>query len=124
MSTYQCVAVIDGVACCWFNALYQIDKDRVIVGGNDIFIILNIDKCIIEKTITDYFLGGARNIIMLRDNKTILIGCSNGAFFFYDMKTKGYNFTKNNHYNMSALLLIDDNTFLSSGDNIIKLWKY
>ena len=36
MSTYQCDKVIEGVDCCCFNnSLYQIDKDRVIVGGVD-----------------------------------------------------------------------------------------
>ena len=33
MSTYQCDKVIKGVRCCFTNSLYQIDKDRVIVGG-------------------------------------------------------------------------------------------
>ena len=53
MSTYQCVTVIEGVDCCWTHSLYQIDKDRVIVGGYDSFCIVNIDKCIIEKIIKD-----------------------------------------------------------------------
>ena len=36
MSTYQCITVIEGVDCCSTNSLYQIDKDRVIVGGYDL----------------------------------------------------------------------------------------
>ena len=54
MSTYQCDKVIEGVDRCFIhNSLYQIDKDRVIVGGYDSFCIVNIDKCVIEKTIRD-----------------------------------------------------------------------
>ena len=50
MSTYQCDKVIEGVDRCFtHNSLYQIDKDRVIVGGANSFSIVNIDKCIIEK---------------------------------------------------------------------------
>ena len=53
MSTYQCDKVIEGVLCCFNNSLYQIDKDRVIVGGFISFSIVNIDKCVIEKTIIE-----------------------------------------------------------------------
>ena len=56
----------------------------------------------------------------------ILCGCEKGQFCFYDMNTKEYKITKNNHNDdISDLLLIDDNTFLScSRDNTIKVWKY
>ena len=73
----------------------------------------------------------------MRDNKTILCGCYNGIFCFYDMNTEQYKITKNNHKGyikdllfgddraITDLLLIDDNTFLScSWDNTIKVWKY
>ena len=64
--------------------------------------------------------------IKLRDNNTILCGCNKGIFCFYDMNTEQYTTTKNNHYDgISALLMIDDNTFLScSYDNTIKVWRY
>ena len=126
MSTYQCMTVMEGVYCCWINALYQIDKDRVIVGGKNSFSIVNIDKCEIEKRIEDKSLGYVRCFLKLRDNKTILCGCRNGIFFFYDMKREESRITKNNHNNnILDLLLIDDNTFLScSKDKTIKVWKY
>ena len=58
MSTYQCDTVIKGVECISTNSLYQIDKDRVIVGGYESFSIVNIDKCFIKKKIEDKALGG------------------------------------------------------------------
>ena len=57
MSTYQCENIIKEVDSCSLNSLYQIDKDRVIVGGYNIFTIVNIDKCKIEKTIKDEAFG-------------------------------------------------------------------
>ena len=123
MSTYQCVTVIEGVDCCWTHSLYQIDKDRVIVGGYNSFSIVNIDKFEIENTIK----GSATCFLKLRDNKTILCGCEfDGIFCFYDMNTKQYKITKNNHHRaITDLLLIDDNTFLScSWDSTIKVWRY
>ena len=126
MSTYQCDKVIEGVFRCFTNSLYQIDKDRVIVGGDDSFCIVNIDKCVIEKRIKDKSLRRVDCFLKLRENKTILCGCNKGIFCFYDMNTKQYKITKNNHNRaIYDILLIDDNTFLScSEDTTIKVWKY
>ena len=126
MSTYQCDKVIEGVDCCFTNSLYQIDKDRVIVGGVNSFSIVNIDKCIIEKRIEDKSFRGVYCFLKLRDNKTILCGCGYGIFCFYDMNTKQYKITNDNHHrDINDLLLIDDNTFLScSIDTTIKVWRY
>ena len=51
--TYQCVTVIEEIKCVSTNSLYQIDNNRVIVGERETFSIVNIDKCVIEKTIED-----------------------------------------------------------------------
>ena len=126
MSTYQCDKVIEGVECYFTNSLYQIDKDRVIVGGDNSFCIVNIDKCVIEKRIKDESLGYVFCFLKLRDNKTILCGCNNGIFCFYDMNTEQYKITNDNHHiTINDLLFKDDNTFLSClADTTIKVWKY
>ena len=119
--------MIEGVDCCSYNSLYQIDKDRVIVGGITSISIVNIDKCVIEKTIIeDKSIEYVFCFLKLRDNKTILCGCDNGIFCLYDMNTEQYKITNDNHNDViNALLLIDDNTFLScSFDGNIKLWTY
>ena len=126
MSTYQCDEVIKGVGCCFTNSLYQIDKDRVIVGEHKSFCIVNIDKCIIEKRIEDESLGDVHCFLKFRDNKTILCGCYNGIFCFYDINTEQYKITNdNNHRAINDILLIDGNTFLScSNGTTIKVWRY
>ena len=88
MTTYQCETVIKGVGCCSTISLYQIDKDRVIVGGFETFCIANIDKCVIERTIEDKALGGVNCIIKLRDGNTIIWGCNDNNFCFFDMNNK------------------------------------
>ena len=80
MSTYQCDKVIEGVRCCFTNSLYQIDKDRVIVGEVISFSIVNIDKCVIEKRIKDESLGYVVCFLKLRDNNTFLCGCKYGIY--------------------------------------------
>ena len=97
----------------------------MIVGAYESFCIVNIDKCVIEKRIKDKSFIYVYCFLKLRDNKTILCGCNNGIFCFYDMKTEQYKITNDNHHRaISDLLLIDDNTFLCSTDTIIKVWRY
>ena len=79
---------IESVYCYLNNALYRIDKDRVIVGGNYSFCLVNIDKCVIEKIINVKSIEYVCCFLKLRDNKTILCGCDNGLFCFNDMKKK------------------------------------
>ena len=98
----------------------------MIVGGKNNFTIVNIDKCVIEKRIKDESIGDVRCFLKLRDNKTILCGCYNGIFCFYDMNTEQYKITNDNHHrDINDILFKDDNTFLScSDDKTIKVWKY
>ena len=127
MSAYQCETVIKGVECAWSNSLYQIDKDRVIVGAWNTFSIVNMDKCIIEKTVIEKSLGNVLCFLKLRDKNNILCGCSNRTFCLYDMNTGQYKTSKDNQidYIINDFVLIDDNTFLSSSNNkTIKVWKY
>ena len=108
------------------NSLYKIDNDRVVVGGQNSFSIVNIDKCVIEKTIKDDSLGAVYCFTKLRDKKTIICGCDYGYLCLYDMKTEEYRkILNNNQYAIIDLLIIDESIFLScSVDIAIKSWKY
>ena len=81
-----------------------------------------------EKRIKDESIKYVFCFLKLRDNNTILCGCDNGIFCFYDMNTEQYKITNDNYHRDRAitdLLLIDDNTFLScSADTTIKVWRY
>ena len=125
MSTYQCMTVIEEVECIDNNSLYQIDNERVIVGGENSFYIVNIVKCVVEKTIEDGSIGNVNCFIKLRDNKTFLCGYDYGFFCFNDKSEEDITNKNNNMYAIIDLLMIDDNTFLScSVDMTIKVWKY
>ena len=126
MSRYQCENIIKGVTCCWSNSLYRIDKDRVIVGNKNMFYIVDIDKCKIENTVKDRQLKYVKCFVKLRDNNTIVCGCDNGVFCFYDINTNKYTITKKNHNDVIVdLLRGDDDTFIScSWDKTIKVWYY
>ena len=98
----------------------------MIVGGNKKFYIVNIDKCVVEKTIEDESLGYVACFLKLRDNNTILCGCESGQLCYYDLITEKYSISKNNHQkDIADLLVINNKSFLScSFDSEIKLWNY
>lgn len=126
MSTYQCVSAIDDVKCCYTNAVYQIDDDRVIVGHNNGLYVVNIDKCIIEDELRDEELGYVNCFLKLRDNYSIICGCEGGKFCVYDIFSKEHFMIPEKHSkDITDLIRIDDDTFVScSWDSTIKVWKY
>ena len=94
MPTYQCIAVIENVRWRTANGIYQIDNNRVIIGGMDSITVFNIDKYIIEDKIVDKLFSTMYCFLKLRDNKTILCGNLIGRFCYYDINTKQYRITK------------------------------
>ena len=108
------------------NALYQIDNERIIVGSNIGFVIINFDKCVVENFVGAKNQKGFDCFIKLRDNKTILCGCDKGKFGLYDMYTKTFTITNKSHNStINDILTIDEETFLTcSNDKSIKVWKY
>ena len=108
------------------NALYQIDNERIIVGSNIGFVIINFNKCVVENFVSAKNQKGFDCFIKLRDNKTILCGCDKGKFGLYDMYTKTFTITNKSHNStINDILTIDDGTFMTcSNDKSIKVWKY
>ena len=124
-TTYHCVMVIKA-DCLWNNALYQLDKDRVIVGHFNGFSIINIDKGKIEKDIDNEEIGRVCCFLKLRDKNTIICGCEKGQFCYYDIKAKTFTIKQTSHNNtISDILELNNDTFITcSLDSTIKVWNY
>ena len=124
MTTYQCVTKIEEIPCYSGNGIYQIDKDRVIVGGVGLINIVNLESGKKESEIVDESLDYVHAFLMLRDNKTILCACRYGKFLLYDIETKKY-IVEEKHKDefVNDLLKIDDETFITNHDDV-KIWKY
>ena len=126
MLTYQCVSIIKGVECWNRNAIYQLDKDRLITGGYYKVFIINIDKCITEK-ICDIDEIGYVNCFMRMGN-IVICGGDKGNFCFFDIESGKYKIKRKVHETdkkVNDLLRIDEHTFMScSDDYTCKVWKY
>ena len=123
----QCVSIIKGVKGCLGNNIYQIDKDRVIVGQLNMITIVNIAECKIERKIVelnDYGISYV-NAFMKIDDKRLLCGCGKGKMFIYNINANTIDILDLSTVDaFTDLLRLNDNECLSSGKNgIIILWK-
>ena len=57
LNTFQYVTIILNVFCCNANGMYQLDRDKVIIGESNKIQIININKCIVETEVKDLQLG-------------------------------------------------------------------
>lgn len=94
VSTYQCITIINR-RCS--GDMYQIDRDRIIIGGFKCFAIFNISNFKIEKIINDEKLLFVRGFLKLRDDNTILCGCSIGRYCIYNIMTQQYEIIGSEH---------------------------
>ena len=123
VSTYQCITIINR-RCS--GDMYQIDRDRIIIGGFKCFALFNISNFKIENIIKDEKLLNVRGFLKLRDDNTILCGCSIGRYCIYNIKTQQYEIIGSEHkQDINYIIKIDDSTFVTcSYDHTIKISKY
>ena len=87
-------------------------------------IIINVDKSIIETSIKKDTID-FQAFTLLRDNKTILCGCSGGIFALYDTKEKTMNLIKSSvNESIDDVKVVSDNTIVSMSSEGIFIWKY
>ena len=125
METYQCISTFSCVVfSTGLNCIYQLDDSRIIIGGKKGMIIINVDKSIIETSIKKDTID-FQAFTLLRDNKTILCGCSGGIFAFYDTKEKTMNLIKSSvNESIDDVKVVSDNTIVSMSSEGIFIWKY
>ena len=112
---------------CWdTHSLYQLDKNRVIVGGIKKIIIVNIEKFYVENFIEDSRLVYVYSFALLRDRKNVLCGGYNGYFCMYDIESNKFEVKQTEHtQNINDLVLLDQRTIATcSKDKSIIIWNY
>ena len=125
MTTYDSVSIIKGVKCNVLGSIYPIDNKKLLCCDSLRFYIVNYDKCKIENYVEDSHLGGLYTGLKLRDNNTIIIGCTFGNFCLYDMTTKKHKMIKKSgDFYFNKIVSIDNETFITSSDKSIKVWHY
>ena len=81
MRIFQCKTAFKNVNCCHSSGLCQIDRDRVIVGKQRGFYIVNVKKCEIEKEVHDGQMGYVYCFLPLWENMVVM-GNGKGGFAF------------------------------------------
>ena len=125
MKTFQCINIINGINGFSANSLYQIDNDRIIVGNVNYIFIVNINNCIIEKSIKDDKLGNIRAFEIINDE--YILGGGPINFVLIKRDTFEHKFTKDVHKGtIDSILKIGNKTILTCSNlySIISIWKF
>ena len=128
--TYKTLPLLDKIPLMEYPIIYDYDEERLIIEGNNEYLLVNITTEEVEKKIDIKKLNiNVGELFILRDKKTI-VGRKNSSnkeyivFTFEDGITNRFIADQRGSY---LLALIDDNTFVSSVSMIlpdINVWKY
>ena len=120
----KCIKYIKEAECYWNKGLY-IDEDKIIIGGDEILIVISIlNKTIIKKINIPFQCWG---IQLIEDKGLFLIGGWKKDIMIY--RNDNYECIqtiKNAHDdNINGFVELNDETIISySFDNKIKIWKF
>ena len=124
--TYQCNTIINDAYCYNVNSIIEIDKNRVIVGGDLEIIIVDIFNDKIEKIIKNNKIENVGSLLKLRDGN-ILCGCEYGLICLIDIKMNSVIFKEDKIHNNIVYCLINLNQhqiISCSWDSTIKILEY
>ena len=120
--TYKTLPLLDKIPLMEYPIIYDYDEERLIIEGNNEYLLVNITTEEVEKKIDIKKLNiNVGELFILRDKKTI-VGRKNSSkkeyilFTFEDGITNRFIADQRGSY---LLALIDDNTFVSSVSMIL-----
>lgn len=123
--TYQCITVINKVECFDTGGIMEISNNRVIIGGEHMITVVDIDKAIIEKKYIDPLLGQLYSVCYLHNNECIFT-TRKGNFVIYDEENNKIACKIENEHSdyIPYILRISDKMIAScSYDKTIKIWE-
>ena len=122
--SYKCEKVIEGIKYVTQNNLIEIDNERLVVGGFDQLVIIDLAQQQLIKTIK---LGLGKKIFCIMQSGEGCIHCGlDGSLVKFNANNyQILSYRKNCHKsNVYGLLKLDDYSFAScSEDHLIKIWK-
>ena len=91
--TYQCISNIAKIQCSSCDSIYQIDTNRIVVGGYDYLTIVDISDDKNKIVHQEYFsgIGDIYAFILLRDKCTLIAGCDLKKIIVYNLKSDKYD---------------------------------
>ena len=127
--TYKCDFLVRNVYCCFRNSMIEIDKSRILVGGNNEYFIINALtfqlECQIEFDNEESNSIGYVNAFIEIDGGSLLFGCENGLIHVDVLEGKIIQLKKDAHKeDIRDLVMLSDGKFAScSDDETIKIWS-
>ena len=125
MKNYQLKSAIENGGC-WISQIYEVDSEKVLLGGECILILLNLNDCKIQKMVKVYNLGFVSSFLKIGDKK-IACGTDKGLFVIEDYTSDKLVVTKQKEekeISIFDLIPFDKDTFISTDyDKAIREWK-
>ena len=124
MKTYKEIKKMDDIPCYNF---YEVDSNRLVVGGYRTITVVNPVTYQVEAFIEDEDNGYYRSFIMLK-NGNLLCGCGDGfKGFLCELDMGNYKIIEKREVHkkcVNSLVVIDENSFASCcQDSYIKIWR-
>lgn len=123
--TYQCETIITEIIPPKSNGLIQIEENKVLIGGKNKIIELDILNLKINEKIIINETKCICSFLILRDGN-ILCGCQEGEIVIINIHAWSYQLIKDCHNSfINDIINIDNYKFIScSSDGTIKIWNY
>ena len=124
LTSYECEKKIEA-ECYWNNSVERIDTNRLIVGGEGKFSIVNIEEGTVENSFRNEQFGIIYSFMILR-NGNVFFSTKEGYAYQYKVECKKYykEFKPHNNYIMCFLKLNNHQFITGSADNTLKVWNY
>ena len=115
LDTFECIWISNDVKFGMINNIIQLINDRVIIeGGDKEIIIVNIDKCNIEKKVfsiqfNEHFLYSIKPVLLLdKEKQIVLCKCDEELFLILNLKEQTTKIIKYQVDNQKDKLFFDN----------------
>ena len=129
LDSYQLIHSITNISFSSKNSIYELPKQKVIVGGFNCITIINIDNYAIEHFLEDKGFAVVDCFALLNEDY-LLIACGDGSgrnFVQFELDNFEFIAEKENVHgsNINSVVVIGNNTIAScSDDKLIIIWKF
>ena len=105
LSNFKCTKTIENIKCGKSKCIRELKKDILIIGGNNIIQVVNVDKGTIDKKICEVF-GTFKDILTIRKDDTHIMGMTDKGLCIINLMTNSVDY-QNIGVNKEVTTLVD-----------------
>lgn len=125
LESYRLEHRLEDAFCYWNNGMFELDDERLLVGGKGEISIIDCKIFQVVKKIKEESFGLVCCFLPIIDD-LVLFGCDYGNIFLFDLETYRYRLVKEfAHKNaINAMIKVNETTLATcSWDGVVKFWQ-